>query len=49
MKPFRFAPAIAGAFAVLALSPSGFAREPIRIAYIEGLRGPFAHVCEEMI
>ena len=43
MRPFRFAAAIA---AVLAVSPPGFAQEPIRIAYIEGLSGPFANVGE---
>jgi branched-chain amino acid transport system substrate-binding protein len=46
MKSFRFAPAIAGALAAFALSSPGLAQEPIRIAYIEGLSGPFANVGE---
>jgi hypothetical protein len=43
MRPFRFAPA--GAGAPVLFSP-GVAHEPIRTARIEGLSGPFARLGE---
>jgi branched-chain amino acid transport system substrate-binding protein len=46
MNPFRFAPAVAGALIALALSSLALAQEPVRIAYIEGMSGPFANVGE---
>ena len=49
MSPFRFAPAVAGALVALApVAPSapGFAQKPARIAYTEGMSGPFANLGE---